>query len=419
MAIINSKLILYDNETLFRQDLALTGTAKKILPTSIVFMKDTGRLWTQGNYFGGGIDHTHGPITNDGKIGTSANRIIETTTGGLLTHVAKNTAYNKAFGTGADQVARGNHTHDYAGLNTLPTTTKRDFVNGTLISTNINYANASGDPFYMSISGNTYGRNHSADTTVQGYIYNNTIINFGVTHKSFHGISGIIAMNVGGKLCFWFPRQSYWEGYSIIVTSALNYNINTITSITDVVKPVGTKEVDLSANTKQSAYHGDSLSLFNNNLGNYGNWITKAQGDTYYAPISHSNITGDNTIHHTHGNWANLNGINQALSTTSSPTFKAITLGTIYSTSDVSVLNGGSAQRILTGGLLASSAYADASKIPANGIYSRGKIDTLSHGDSSLWNTAYGWGNHASGGYVNRTGDTMTGTLTATSFIKL
>ena len=52
---INSKLILYDNETLFRQDLALTGTARKILPTSIVFMKDTGRLWTQGNYFGGGV----------------------------------------------------------------------------------------------------------------------------------------------------------------------------------------------------------------------------------------------------------------------------------------------------------------------------------------------------------------------------
>lgn len=60
--------------------------------------------------------HTHGPITNDGKIGTLADRIIETTTGGLLTHVAKNTAYNKAFGTGADQVARGNHTHAYLPL---------------------------------------------------------------------------------------------------------------------------------------------------------------------------------------------------------------------------------------------------------------------------------------------------------------
>ena len=48
---INSKLILYDNEALFRQDLA----ASKVLPTSIVFMKDTGRLWAHGEYFGGGV----------------------------------------------------------------------------------------------------------------------------------------------------------------------------------------------------------------------------------------------------------------------------------------------------------------------------------------------------------------------------
>ena len=60
--------------------------------------------------------HSHGSITNDGKIGTSADRIIETTTGGSLTHVAKNTAYNRAFGTGLNQVARGNHTHAYLPL---------------------------------------------------------------------------------------------------------------------------------------------------------------------------------------------------------------------------------------------------------------------------------------------------------------
>ena len=48
----------------------------------------------------------------------------------------------------------------------------------------------------------------------------------------------------------------------------------------------------------------------------------------------------------------------------------------IDSTSAVSVLNGGSAQSIYTGGVLVSNAYADSTKIPTNGIYSKGKVHT-------------------------------------------
>jgi len=43
-----------------------------------------------------------------------------------------------------------------------------------------------------------------------------------------------------------------------------------------------------------------TLSSFTNNLGNYGNWITKAQGDTYYRPIgyitTYAELTGKPTI---------------------------------------------------------------------------------------------------------------------------
>ena len=42
----------------------------------------------------------------------------------------------------------------------------------------------------------------------------------------------------------------------------------------------------------------------------------------------------------------------------------------------VSFLNGGSAQNISTGGVLVSNSYADATKVPTNGIYSKGKIHT-------------------------------------------
>lgn len=48
----------------------------------------------------------------------------------------------------------------------------------------------------------------------------------------------------------------------------------------------------------------------------------------------------------------------------------------IDSTSAVGFLNGGSAQNIHTGGVLVSNAYADSTKIPTNGIYSKGKIHT-------------------------------------------
>ena len=47
--------------------------------------------------------HTHGDITNDGKIGTTANKPIITGTGGKLQ------AGN--FGTTANTFAEGNHTH--------------------------------------------------------------------------------------------------------------------------------------------------------------------------------------------------------------------------------------------------------------------------------------------------------------------
>ena len=30
----------------------------------------------------------------------------------------------------------------------------------------------------------------------------------------------MVALNVDGRLCFWFPRQSYWQGFNVRVYSA-------------------------------------------------------------------------------------------------------------------------------------------------------------------------------------------------------
>jgi hypothetical protein len=52
----------------------------------------------------------------------------------------------------------------------------------------------------------------------------------------------------------------------------------------------------------------------------------------------------------------------------------------------------------------------------STGVTVSGEIITTG-GNSTNWQTAYGWGNHASAGYLTSSGDTMTGTLTASGGI--
>ena len=114
----------------------------------------------------------------------------------------------------------------------------RDFTLGTLITTSIDYSVVNGDPFVLQIRGNSYGSLIPFDTQIQGYIYSSTIINTG--GYSVGPSFPVIAMNVGGALCFWFARQAYWQGFNVHVYTALSTRaINKIVSITDVAQPAG------------------------------------------------------------------------------------------------------------------------------------------------------------------------------------
>lgn len=57
--------------------------------------------------------HAHGQITNAGKIGTTANKPVITTTGGEVT--------TGSFGSTANTFAEGNHTHNMGDVNGLST----------------------------------------------------------------------------------------------------------------------------------------------------------------------------------------------------------------------------------------------------------------------------------------------------------
>jgi len=179
------------------------------------------------------------------------------------------------------QTARNINGSSFNGSANIDTTewfhSDRDFPNGTLITTNINYAVSSGDPFVVEIRGNSYGNIIPLDLLYQGYIYSDTIINHGGLSNGLT-ISGLVALNVGGNLCFWFPNQGYWNGYNVkVYVPYATRAVNRVTSITGTAKPSGTKEVALSANIRQSLHSS-----------NYSSYALPLSGGTLsgtvYAP---------------------------------------------------------------------------------------------------------------------------------------
>ena len=98
------------------------------------------------------------------------------------------------------------------------------------------------------------------DLIYQGYIYADTIINHGGISNGT-SISGLVAINNGGNLCFWFPSQGYWHGYNVkVYTAYATRATNRVTSITGVAKPTTAKEVALSANIRQSLHSSNYTS---------------------------------------------------------------------------------------------------------------------------------------------------------------
>lgn len=162
----------------------------------------------------------------------------------------------------------GKHAHEFATVNTLVYSTQRDFPDGTLITTDIDYSVESGNPFYGEIKGNTYGDIYTCNTQFQGYIWGGSLINYGVSHLTPIKISPITAMNINGNLCFWFPRLNYWHGYSIKITTGYDYSTNRVVKVENSAKPNGTKQVDLSSSERYVIHSGNigqqSVSYANN-----------------------------------------------------------------------------------------------------------------------------------------------------------
>jgi hypothetical protein len=173
----------------------------------------------------------------------------------------------------------------------LPRLSDRDFADGTLVQTNINYAVTSGDPFVLEITGNSYGQLVPWDIQIQGYIYSDTIINTaGISNGT--NITGIRAINYNGNLCFWWPRQSYWNGFTVYVyVPYATFQPNRVTSISNSTQPTTTKQVIFTVYQNYSNYNSSSFDATFNRL--YSNTDVRAQlfydyNDTSYYVDPHS-----------------------------------------------------------------------------------------------------------------------------------
>jgi len=167
----------------------------------------------------------------------------------------------------------------------------RDFTDGTLITTNIDYSQTQGESFLLEIKGNMYGGGIPMDTKVQGYIYADTIINQS-GYSTYADLTTIIAMNINGNLCFWFPRLSYWQGFSVkaITTGGGGQTtVNRVVSIDNSAEPVGTKQVKIAIYT-----------LSTQNWVNNQGFLTSANLNSYVT---------QSALNAQLGSYATLNGI--------------------------------------------------------------------------------------------------------------
>lgn len=167
----------------------------------------------------------------------------------------------------------------------------RDFTDGTLITTNIDYSQTQGESFLLEIKGNMYGGGIPMDTKVQGYIYADTIINQS-GYSTYADLTTIIAMNINGNLCFWFPRLSYWQGFSVkaITTGGGGQTtVNRVVSIDNSAEPVGTKQVKIAIYT-----------LSTQNWVNNQGFLTSANLNSYVT---------QSALNAQLGSYATLNGV--------------------------------------------------------------------------------------------------------------
>ena len=189
------------------------------------------------------------------SIRTNGSAIFQTVKSGTITATTSITSpefYGHLNGNADTSTVSGNTQkfNNYTLPQLNPVFSGRDFPDGTLIKTDIEFKVGVNNPFFLKIYGNGFGEK-VINLEVQGYIYtgnattieNVEIINAYANNYSTNNFSYIYIQNIDEKLCFWFPRLGYWHGYNAYCTLEYGNIINHVTSIDDVSKPNSPNEL--------------------------------------------------------------------------------------------------------------------------------------------------------------------------------
>ncbi len=128
-----------------------------------------------------------------------------------------------------------------------------DFANGTLVSTDIVSNTTNGDSFVIHVHGKSYSGEPPFAFKAQGYLYNDTVINYGGVS---YGKNILTANQIkvlddsNGKLAFWWPRVSYWNNFEVrvVASNSADGTRNRVTTIANATEPSASKKVTITLN---------------------------------------------------------------------------------------------------------------------------------------------------------------------------
>lgn len=171
-----------------------------------------------------------------------------------------------------------------------------DFVDGTLVTTDIPAAAAEGDSFIIEITGKSYdGTNPPFKVIAQGYLYSSTITSFSGINYGGNFSASLKVFEDGGVLKFWWPRITYWNSFNVNVMAMNGPTNNTITrnrvtAIANSTEPTGTKKqtINLVQTVRQNTWQGSTYIGSNGHI--YGTRFYDADNGAYYLDPAETSV---------------------------------------------------------------------------------------------------------------------------------
>ena len=198
---------------------------------------------------------------------------------------------NAATATNASSARDADKLDGYHLSQITPVVTKRDFTNGTLVKTNISFPGTNtnvSEPFLLTVKGNGYG-DGIINFEFQGYVYyassyaHPKIINSDFIIYSPNSIDKIYTMSIDNKLCFWWARQSYWQGFHIFCTTSTQSYQNRVIEVQDVSKPSGLFEQIYTPKLSLTTNNYTSYTVAKTGGGATGTWNISISGNAATA----------------------------------------------------------------------------------------------------------------------------------------